>query len=104
DLSMLSWDAGKEQDFCPARELRDEPKEPKTEQDEDFTLWMCQVHVFFTAKFFPAYQHEKLLREKIKENRVQDAELAQLRKIKDEELAILIAEREVKEAKRQEAA
>ncbi|XP_075293180.1 radial spoke head 10 homolog B isoform X3 [Opisthocomus hoazin] len=100
--SLLSWDAEKEQDFFPAKKLRDEPKEAKTEQDEEFSLWMHQVQIFFTTKFFPAYQHEKVLREKIKENRIRDAELAELRKIKDEELAKFIAERE--EAKRQEAA
>uniref|UniRef100_A0A8D0EWA7 R10B2 protein n=1 Tax=Strix occidentalis caurina TaxID=311401 RepID=A0A8D0EWA7_STROC len=66
--------------------VADEPKEGKTEQDEEFCLWMCQVQIFFTTKLFPAYQHEKVLREKIKENRIQDAELAELRKIKDEEL------------------
>uniref|UniRef100_A0A8C0FEW2 R10B2 protein n=1 Tax=Bubo bubo TaxID=30461 RepID=A0A8C0FEW2_BUBBB len=67
--------------------LADEPKEGKTEQDEEFSLWMCRVQIFFTTKLFPAYQHEKVLREKIKENRIRDAELAELRKIKDEELA-----------------
>ncbi|XP_019329545.1 PREDICTED: radial spoke head 10 homolog B [Aptenodytes forsteri] len=102
-LSFFSWDAEKEQDFCPPNELTDEPKEAKTEQDEEFSLWMCQVRIFFTTKFFPAYQHEKVLSEKIKENRIQDAELAELRKIKDEELAKLIAGREAEEAKKQEA-
>ncbi|GAB0196609.1 radial spoke head 10 B-like [Grus japonensis] len=100
--SLFSWDAEEEEDFCPAKDLTDEPKEAKTEQEEEFSLWMCQVQIFFTTKFFPAYQHEKVLREKIQENRIRDAELAELRKIKDEELAKLIAERE--EAKRQEAA
>ncbi|PKU43246.1 hypothetical protein llap_6445 [Limosa lapponica baueri] len=81
---------------------QDEPKEDKREQDEEFSLWMHQVQIFFTAKFFPAYQHEKALREKIKDNRVRDAELAELRRIKDEELAKVIAERKAEEAKRQE--
>lgn len=67
--------------------VADEPEEAKTEQDEEFSLWMCQVQIFFTTKFFPAYQHEKVLSKKIKENRIRDAELAELRKIKDEELA-----------------
>ncbi|NXE19656.1 R10B2 protein, partial [Ardeotis kori] len=64
-----------------------EPKEAKTEQDEEFSPWMCQVQIFFTTKLFPAYQHEKVLREKIKETRIREFELAELRKIKDEELA-----------------
>ncbi|NXI93414.1 R10B2 protein, partial [Psophia crepitans] len=93
-LSLFSWDA--EQEFCPAKDLTEAAK---TKQDEEFNLWMCQVQTFFTTKFFPAYQHEKVLREKIQENRIRDAELAELRKIKDEELA-----KEAEEAKRQEAA
>ncbi|KFV04394.1 Radial spoke head 10 B, partial [Tauraco erythrolophus] len=102
-LSLFSGDAEKD-DFCPAKELTDEPKEAKTEEDEEFSLWMCQVQIFFTTKFFPAYQHEIVLRKKIKENQVRDAELSELRRIKDEELAKLIAGREEEEAKRQEAA
>ncbi|KFQ67203.1 Radial spoke head 10 B, partial [Phaethon lepturus] len=101
--SLFIWDAEKEQDFCPAKELTEEPKQAKTEQDE-FSLWMCQVQIFFTTKLFPAYQHEKVLREKIKENQIRDAELAELRKIKDEELAKHIAGREAEEAKGQAAA
>ncbi|KFV42371.1 Radial spoke head 10 B, partial [Gavia stellata] len=102
--SLFSCNAEKEQDFCPAKELTDEPKAAKTEKDKEFSLWMCQVQIFFTTKFFPAYRHEKMLREKIKENRIRDAELAELRKTKDDELAKLIAGREAEEAKKQEAA
>ncbi|NXG94675.1 R10B2 protein, partial [Stercorarius parasiticus] len=74
--------------FLPSPPLQFyKPKEAKTEQDEEFSLQMHRVHIFFTTKFFPAYQHEKALREKIKKNRIRDVELAELRKIKDEELA-----------------
>ncbi|KAM4656552.1 radial spoke head 10 homolog B isoform 2-T2 [Amazona ochrocephala] len=99
--SLLSWDAEKEQGICPGKELTGESKEDRTKQDER-SLLLCQVQIFFTTKLFPAYQHEKVLWEKIKENRIRDAELAELRKIKDEELAKIIAGRE--EAKKQEAA
>uniref|UniRef100_A0A8B9C3Z4 Radial spoke head 10 homolog B2 n=1 Tax=Anser brachyrhynchus TaxID=132585 RepID=A0A8B9C3Z4_9AVES len=67
--------------------------EAKTVKDEEFGQWVYQVQIFFINNFFPAYHHEKALREKIKENRIQDAELAEL-----------IAEREAEEAKRQEEA
>ncbi|NWX15889.1 R10B2 protein, partial [Aegotheles bennettii] len=79
-------------------------KKAKTEQDEAFSLWKCQMQIFFTTKLFPAYDHEKVLREKIKENQIRDAELAELRKAKDEELEKLIAEKRAEEAKMQEAA
>ncbi|KAJ7410751.1 hypothetical protein WISP_106457 [Willisornis vidua] len=87
DPSLFNWDAEKEQDSSPAKELADEAREDKTEQDEEFSLWMCQVETFFTTKLFPAYQHEKVLREKVKEKQKQDAELAELRKVTDVELA-----------------
>ncbi|NXX37813.1 R10B2 protein, partial [Tricholaema leucomelas] len=67
--------------------VADEQKEARTEQEEEVSLRMRQVQIFFTTKLFPAYQHEKVLRDKIKENRIRDAEVAELRKIKDEELA-----------------
>ncbi|XP_032559296.1 radial spoke head 10 homolog B-like isoform X2 [Chiroxiphia lanceolata] len=104
DLSLSSWDAGKEPDSSPAKELGDEAKEDKTEQDEKFCLWMYQVEIFFTTKLFPAYQQEKVLRQKVEEKQKEDVELAELRKIKDMELAKLIAEREAEEVRRQEAA
>ncbi|XP_027539194.1 radial spoke head 10 homolog B2-like isoform X2 [Neopelma chrysocephalum] len=104
DPSLSSWDAGKEPDSSPAKELGDEAKEDKTEQHEEFCLWMYQVEIFFTTKLFPAYQQEKVLRQKVGEKQKEDVELAELRKIKDVELAKLIAEREAEEVRRQEAA
>ncbi|NXR99913.1 RS10B protein, partial [Oxylabes madagascariensis] len=84
--------------------VADEAKEDKDEQKELFSLWICQVETFFTTMLFPAFEHEKVLWDKIKENKKQDAELAELRKIQAEELERLIAEKEVEEAKRREAA
>ncbi|NWV43038.1 R10B2 protein, partial [Grantiella picta] len=77
---------------CPTKEtfnlhVADESKEERDEQEEEFSLWMCQVQTFFTTKLFPAFQHEIVLREKIKEIKKEDAELAGLRKIEAEELA-----------------
>nr|XP_030140869.3 radial spoke head 10 homolog B isoform X1 [Taeniopygia guttata]XP_030140872.3 radial spoke head 10 homolog B isoform X1 [Taeniopygia guttata]XP_030140873.3 radial spoke head 10 homolog B isoform X1 [Taeniopygia guttata]XP_030140875.3 radial spoke head 10 homolog B isoform X1 [Taeniopygia guttata]XP_041575114.1 radial spoke head 10 homolog B isoform X1 [Taeniopygia guttata]XP_041575115.1 radial spoke head 10 homolog B isoform X1 [Taeniopygia guttata]XP_041575116.1 radial spoke head 10 homol len=104
DVSLPNKDVKEEQDSCPEKELIDEAKEDKDEQKELFSFWMCQVESFFTTKFFPAFEHEIALRNKIKEKKKQDAELADLRKIQAEELERLIAEKEVEEAKRQEAA
>ncbi|NWY14586.1 RS10B protein, partial [Aphelocoma coerulescens] len=100
DVSLPNEDVKEEQDSCPEKELTD--KEDKDEQDELLSLWRCQMQTFFTTKFFPAFEHEIVLREKIKEVKKEDAELAGLRKIQAEELARLIAEKE--EAKRREAA
>ncbi|NWT04985.1 R10B2 protein, partial [Mionectes macconnelli] len=67
--------------------VADEAKEDKTEQDEEYCLWMCQVETFFTTKLFPAYQQEKVLRQKVEEKQKENVELAELRKVKDAELA-----------------
>ncbi|NXS15314.1 RS10B protein, partial [Mystacornis crossleyi] len=98
----------------PSEDVEEEDSRPETEltgktvllyeEEELFQLWKCKVEIFFTTKLFPAFEHEIVLREKIKENKKQDAELAGLRKIQAEELARLIAEKEVEEAKRREAA
>ncbi|XP_042654802.1 radial spoke head 10 homolog B2 isoform X5 [Tyto alba] len=42
--SRFSRDVEKEQDFSPAKDLTDEPKEAKTNQDEEFSLWMWQTY------------------------------------------------------------
>ncbi|NXU61081.1 RS10B protein, partial [Horornis vulcanius] len=84
--------------------VADEAIEDKDEQKELFSLWICQVETFFTTKFFPAFEYEKVLRDKIEEIKKQDAELAELRKIQAEELRKLIAEKEVEEVRRREAA
>lgn len=56
------------------------------EQKELFSLWIRQVEIFLTTKFFPAFEHEIVLRDKRNEIKKQDAELAGLREIQAEEL------------------
>ncbi|NXL70586.1 RS10B protein, partial [Leptocoma aspasia] len=104
DVSLPNKDVKEEQDSCPEKELIDEAKEDKDEEKEQFSLWMCQVEIFFTTKFFPAFEHEIVLRDKIKEQKQQDAELAELRKIQAEELERLIAEKEAEEAAKRQGA
>ncbi|KAM4892236.1 radial spoke head 10 homolog B [Sylvia borin] len=102
DVSLPNQDVKEDEESCLEKELSDEAKEDD-EQKELFSLWICQVETFLTTKFFPAFEHEKVLRDKIKQNKKEDAELAGLRKIQAEELERLIAEKE-EEAKRREAA
>ncbi|NWV61720.1 RS10B protein, partial [Malurus elegans] len=104
DVSLLNEDVKKEQGSCPVKELTDEAKEDKDEQEEELSLWMSQVQTFFTTKLFPAFQHEMELREEVKSKKEQDAELAVLRKMEAEELARRIAEKEEEEVRRREAA
>ncbi|XP_065589029.1 radial spoke head 10 homolog B [Cyrtonyx montezumae] len=100
---LSSWDTEKEEHFSSALELMND-LEAKTGKDKEFDWWKYQVQIFFTNKLFPAYHHEKVLKEKVKENQIRNAELAELRRRKDEEIAKLIAEREVEDAEKQKAA
>ncbi|NXR94304.1 RS10B protein, partial [Hypocryptadius cinnamomeus] len=86
DVSLPNKDVKEEQDFSPEKELIDEAKEDKDEQKELFSFWMCQVATFFTTKLFPAFEHEIMLRDKIKEKKKENDELAELRKSQAEEL------------------
>ncbi|NXP67577.1 RS10B protein, partial [Chloropsis cyanopogon] len=105
DVSLPNIDVKEEEeDSCPEKEPTDEAKEDEDEQKELFSFWMRQVETFLTTKFFPAFEHAIVLRDKIKERKEQDAELAGLRQVQAEELERLIAEKEVEEAERQEAA
>lgn len=56
------------------------------EQKELFSLRIRQVEIFLTTTFFPAFEHEIVLRDKRNEIKKQDAELAGLREIQAEEL------------------
>ncbi|NWZ69556.1 RS10B protein, partial [Acrocephalus arundinaceus] len=104
EVPLPNKDVKEDQDSYLEKELSDEAKEDKDEQKELFSLWISQVETFFTTKFFPAFEYEKVLRDKIKENKKQDAELAEMRKIQAEELERLIAAKEEEEAKRREEA
>lgn len=47
---------------------------------------MHNLYVFFVSVLFSAYKREEMLKEKVKENRLQDAVLAQQKQIENEEL------------------
>ncbi|NXD40687.1 RS10B protein, partial [Copsychus sechellarum] len=88
DVSLPSEDVKEEQDSLNVKEGQEEQEKEltKDEQKEVFSLWIRQVEIFLTTKFFPAFEHEIVLRDKRKEIKKQDAELAELRKIQAEEL------------------
>ncbi|NWY76691.1 RS10B protein, partial [Erithacus rubecula] len=83
DVSLPSEGVKEEQEE-QEKELTDEAKED--EPKELFSLWIRQVEIFFTTKFFPAFEHEIVLRDKRKEITKQNAELAELKKIQAEEM------------------
>ena len=61
-------------------------EKPKDEQKEKLNIWVNNLYVFFVSVLFSAYKREEMLKGKIKENRLEQAALAQQRQIEDEEL------------------
>lgn len=61
-------------------------EKPKDEHKEKLNIWVNNLYVFFVNVLFNAYKREEMLKEKVKENRLQEAVLAQQKQIENEEL------------------
>ncbi|KAM7331638.1 hypothetical protein ACRRTK_008346 [Alexandromys fortis] len=77
-------------------------EKPKDEQKEKLNIWVNNLYVFFVSVLFSAYKREEMLKGKIKENRLEQAALAQQRQIEDEELEARLNILREEEAKRQD--
>ncbi|XP_040607245.1 radial spoke head 10 homolog B isoform X2 [Mesocricetus auratus] len=77
-------------------------EKPKDEQKEKLNMWVNNLCVFFVNVLFNAYKHEEMLKEKMKENRLEEAALAQQRQIENEELEARLNILREEEAKRQD--
>ncbi|XP_047390343.1 radial spoke head 10 homolog B-like isoform X2 [Sciurus carolinensis] len=74
----------------------------KNEQKEKLNTWVSSMYVFFVNTLFQAYKHEELLKDKVKENRLRDAAMAQQRKMESEELEARLNILREEEAKKQD--
>ncbi|XP_026260002.1 radial spoke head 10 homolog B [Urocitellus parryii] len=77
-------------------------EKPKNDQKEKLNTWVNNMYVFFVNTLFQAYKHEELLKEKVKENRLQDAAMAQQKKMESEELEARLNILREEEAKKQD--
>lgn len=77
-------------------------EKPKDEQKEKLNMWVNNLYVFFVNVLFSAYKREEMLKEKVKENRLEEAALAQQRQIENEELEARLNILREEEAKRQD--
>ncbi|XP_037670998.1 radial spoke head 10 homolog B isoform X2 [Choloepus didactylus] len=77
-------------------------EKPKDEQKEKLNVWVSQMYIFFVNTLFQAYKHEETLKEKIKENRLHYATMAQQRKIENDELEARLTILREEEARRQD--
>lgn len=77
-------------------------EKPKDEQKEKLNIWVNNLYVFFVSVLFSAYKREEMLKEKVKENQLQEAELAQQRQIENEELEARLNILREEEARKQD--
>ncbi|XP_035138685.1 radial spoke head 10 homolog B isoform X9 [Callithrix jacchus] len=56
---------------------------PKDDQKEEFNMWVNNMYVFFVNTLFHAYKREEVIKQKIRENRLQSTAQAQQRKEDD---------------------
>ncbi|XP_062036836.1 radial spoke head 10 homolog B2-like [Lepus europaeus] len=77
-------------------------EKPKSDQNEKLNVWINNMYVFFVNILFVAYKREETLKEKIKENRLLEAAMAQQRKTEDEELEAKLTLLREEEAKKQD--
>ncbi|XP_045397266.1 radial spoke head 10 homolog B isoform X2 [Lemur catta] len=75
---------------------------PRDEQKEKLSMWVNNMYVFFVNTLFNAHKREETLKEKIKENRLRNAALAQQKKIENDELEARLNILREEEAKRQD--
>uniref|UniRef100_A0AC11ERR4 Uncharacterized protein n=1 Tax=Ovis aries TaxID=9940 RepID=A0AC11ERR4_SHEEP len=74
----------------------------KDEQKEKFSTWISNMYVFFVNTLFQAHKREETLKEKVKENRLQNEATALQRKMENEELEARLNSLREEEAKRQD--
>ncbi|XP_005397957.1 PREDICTED: radial spoke head 10 homolog B isoform X1 [Chinchilla lanigera] len=84
--------------------LSENGKHEKSKEDQKEKLPMCDsnVHIFFVNTLFQAHKRQEMLKEKVKEHRLQEAALAQQRKAENEELEARLTVLREEEAKRQD--
>ncbi|XP_062944363.1 radial spoke head 10 homolog B [Cynocephalus volans] len=92
--------SGKGLTFFPSQNEKDE--KPKEDPKEKLNTWVHNMYIFFVNTFFHAYKHEETLKEKIKENRLHYAAMAQQKKVENDELEARLSILREEETKRQD--
>ncbi|KAM6156422.1 radial spoke head 10 homolog B [Erethizon dorsatum] len=95
---MNSKPAGKGLAFSPENEKHEKSKE---DQKEKLTMCYSDMYIFFVNILFHAHEHQEMLKEKVKEHRLQEAALAQQRQAENEELEARLNILREEEARRQ---
>ncbi|XP_058141762.1 radial spoke head 10 homolog B isoform X2 [Dasypus novemcinctus] len=91
-----------EEDDAPFKQGPEKLEKSKDEPKEKLSVWVSHMYIFFVNTLFQAYKHEETLKEKIKENRLHYAAMAQQRKTEDDELEAKLSILREEEARRQD--
>ncbi|XP_008580527.1 PREDICTED: radial spoke head 10 homolog B isoform X2 [Galeopterus variegatus] len=91
-----------EEEYTCIKEGPEKYEKPKEDPKEKLNTWVHNMYIFFVNTFFHAYKHEETLKEKIKENRLHYAAMAQQKKAENDELEARLSILREEEAKRQD--
>lgn len=67
--------------------LTEKAEETVIEPENELDFWIHQIYAFFAKKFFPSYDYNLILKKEAAEDRVRQAVLARIAKVKAEEAA-----------------
>ncbi|XP_058851883.1 radial spoke head 10 homolog B [Acipenser ruthenus] len=91
-----------EQLYTQQDQLPEKAEETVIEPENELDFWIHQIYAFFAKKFFPSYDYNLILKKEAAEDRVRQAVLARIAKVKAEEAARLKEQREAEEERRHE--
>ncbi|XP_076996689.1 radial spoke head 10 homolog B isoform X2 [Tamandua tetradactyla] len=91
-----------EEEDIPFKQGPEKLEKSKDEQKEKLNVWVSHMYIFFVNTLFQAYKHEETLKEKIKENRLHYAAMAQQKNIENDELEARLTILREEEARRQD--
>nr|XP_012614279.1 radial spoke head 10 homolog B isoform X1 [Microcebus murinus]XP_012614280.1 radial spoke head 10 homolog B isoform X1 [Microcebus murinus]XP_012614281.1 radial spoke head 10 homolog B isoform X1 [Microcebus murinus]XP_012614282.1 radial spoke head 10 homolog B isoform X1 [Microcebus murinus] len=102
DHSRLQHSDKDDDDSSILKEGPEKSEKPKDGQKEKLNMWVHHMYFFFVNTLFNSHKREETLKEKIKENRLHNAAMAQQRKIENDELEARLSILREEEAKRQD--
>ncbi|XP_054549658.1 radial spoke head 10 homolog B isoform X2 [Talpa occidentalis] len=100
-ISKMNYkSAGRGLDFYLSQ--KEKKEKLKYQQKEKLNMWISNMYIFFVNILFQAHKHEEILKEKIQEDRLRIAAMAQQKKIENDELEERLNNLREEEARRQD--
>ncbi|XP_077614705.1 radial spoke head 10 homolog B-like [Crocuta crocuta] len=80
----------------------DRKEKSRDEQKEKLTVWVTSMYIFFVNMLFHAHKREEALKEKVQQDRLHDAAVAQRQRLENEELEARLNSLREEETRRQD--